>query len=153
MTHRTFARVCLLFLRYRLWCRWRSAIEPCSACILLPPEEGNDPSLEVVLVTDARARWLLRLVVFTESVGDGDWTFLRFLKLSLTPNGWIVPCSSSSSSSITSSSSAISCKSAGCLGLGGLSKGSIGGVGVVGLPSGAPHQGKQHFQAPTSVPT
>lgn len=37
--------------------------------------------------------------------------------------------------------------------LGGVSSAGGEGSGPTGLPSGVPHQGKQHFQAPTSVPT
>lgn len=53
-------------------------MEPCSACILLTEAvvAVEEVSLEVVLVTD-----LVRcpFLAFTERVGDGDWTFLRFL--------------------------------------------------------------------------
>lgn len=53
-------------------------MEPCSACIFAAGAgPADDPSLEVVLVTD-----LVRcpfLAAFTDSVGDGDCTFLRFL--------------------------------------------------------------------------
>lgn len=62
-------------------------MEPCSACIL-PADNGAvvEPSLGVVLVAEALARCPF-LLVFTESVGDGDCTFLLFLKLSLPPSG------------------------------------------------------------------
>lgn len=66
--------------------------------------------------------------------------------------------SSSSSSSCTESSSAMSCRwGEGCRARGGLSSGAavaIGGTGGDGgaaLPSAGPHQGRQHFQTPTSV--
>lgn len=130
-------------------------MDPCSACILLPDGGADvDPSLEVVLVTEALARCPF-LLVFTERVGEGDWTFLLFLKLSLPPSGWTVAWPSSSSSTRKSeSSSAMSWRCGeGWRGLGGLSRGGAGGDGGAGLPSGALHQGKQHFQAPTSVAT
>lgn len=172
LSYRTLASVCLRFLRYRLWYFCRSVIEPCSACILLLVDDdggggGGGNGNGSVVGDDAPAVVVLRLVAFfTESVGDGDCTTFLLVRCF-----WYVTlvsgitaseppfssASSSSSSPCTESSSAISCRwgegwrARG----GGLSSGTMGGAaggdGGAALPSAGPHQGRQHFQTPTSV--
>lgn len=158
-------------------------MEPCSACIFpwvwgvvgTPPE----PSIEVLELTADRAVWyFLPLAVFPLSVGDGAFFF--FWKPKCDPKGCKGVCSSSSSSNGTSESSSRISVSGACWGDLGIAKaeeltksldcaliwyGSVStgdSVMVLGdadfrldgaLDSGAPHQGRQHFQAPTSVPT
>lgn len=151
-TYRTLASVCLRFLKYRLWYFCSSPIEPCSACILRVAPE--DPSLEVVLVTDLVLPFR---EVFTDNVGEGDWCTFRLFLLLLSlidPKG----CRDTGSSSgqllsSNGSSSAISWRCGeGCLARIGLSsREGTGGEGGAALPSAGPHQGKQHFQTPTSV--
>lgn len=84
-------------------------IDPCSACILLVDGGGGGGRVVGTVAV------LLLATFFTESVGDGDCTFLRFWYCTLVAaNGWIAaggpPSSSSSSSSCTELSSAMSCK-------------------------------------------
>lgn len=163
VTYRTLAKVCLRFRRYLLWYRCRSPIDPCSACIL--PETAamlaapeDEQSLEVVLVTDFVRCCCCPFLppALALSVGEGLCTFQRFWNVILTPPRGCNVVGSSKLVSSSESSSAISwrCGEGWRARGGGLSSSvivSAGGEGGAALPSAGAHQGKQHFQIPTSV--
>lgn len=157
-SYRTFARVCLRFLKYLLWYFCKSPMVPCSACIFPEPEMVDvETSLEILPLPDLL--FCLFFPPLLDKVGDWDWTVslfffkLDFRAIGLDPSSFCQ--SSSTTSSISASSSWMSWRGDGCLKRMGASISSSwggGGGGVRALPSAGAHQGKQHFQTPTRLP-